>query len=208
MQMKRSLILLLIILVALGGCAAKPKPSEPIKAFLTTVKANMKSDFVDTDYFTSTVTIYDAFKKVEGDQTVNNAISTKMLEMLSSFDYKVLSETVTKETALVNVEFTTYNMAEIFREWFKQYFAKIPAIIKKVPPMTAAEITTMMNDLFMTTANASKKDHIVLADIKLTLVDGKWKMDGGDINKAMFNAITGDFMSFYQDLPKVNPSGS
>ena len=189
------------LLIVMSGCAAKPKPSKPIKAFLTIIKTNMKSDFVDTDYFISEVTVYDAFKKSESGETTSNAISVKMLEMLSSFDYKIVSETVTKDTALVIVEFTTYDLATIFKEWMRQYIALIPVLIKSVPLKTAAEITTMVNDLFMSTANAAKKDHIVKADIKLTLVDGKWKMDGGDANKALFNAITGDFMSIYKDLP-------
>jgi hypothetical protein len=192
---------LLTLLLVMSGCVAKPKPSEPIEAFLTTIKKNMKSDFADTEYFTSEVTIYDAFKKVESGQTSVNAFSVKMLEMLSSFDYKIISEKVTKDAALVVVEFTTYDLASIFKEWMRQYIAMIPLLIKSVPPKTAAEITTMVNDLFMNTANTAKKDHIVLADIKLTLVDGKWKMDGGDANKTLFKAITGDFMSFYKDLP-------
>jgi hypothetical protein len=198
----------LFLLITMIGCAAKPKPSEPIIAFLATIKTNMKSEFNDTEYFTSEVTVFDAFKKAQGDISPTNPISVKVLEMLSGFEYTIVSETVTKETALVVVKFTTYDLATIFKEWMKQYIAKIPEIIKKVPPMTAAEITTMVNDLFLSTANAAKKDHIVNADIKLTLVDGKWKMDGGDVNKALFNALTGDFMSFYKDLPKVTLPGA
>ncbi|MGB7594572.1 MAG: hypothetical protein WBL80_03300 [Erysipelotrichaceae bacterium] len=198
----------LFLMITMIGCAAKPKPSEPIIAFLSAIQTSMKTEFTDTEYFTSDVTVFDAFQKAENDASASNPISQKMLTMLSSFDYTILSETITKETALVVVEFTTYDLAAIFKEWMKQYIAKIPEIIKKVPPMTVAEITTMVNDLFLSTANAAKKDHIVKADIKLTLVDGKWKMDGGDVNKALFNALTGDFMSFYKDLPKVVAPGA
>lgn len=195
------------LLITMIGCTAKSKPSEPIIAFLSSIQTSMKSEFADMDYFTSEVTVFDAFKKAENDPSTSNPISQKMLTMLSSFEYTIISEKVTKETALVVVEFTAYDIAAVFKEWMKQYIAKIPEIIKKVPPMTAAEITTMVNDLFLNTADAAKKDHIVKADIKLTLVDGKWKMDGGDVNKALFNALTGDFMSFYKDLPIVTNPG-
>jgi len=198
----------LFLMITMIGCAAKPKPSEPIIAFFSAVQTSMKTEFTDTEYFTSDVTLFDAFQKAENDASASNPISQKMLAMLSSFEYAILSETITKETALVIVEFTTYDLAAIFKEWTKQYIAKIPEMIKKVPPMTVTEITTMVNDLFLSTANAAKKDHIVKADIKLTLVDGKWKMDGGDVNKALFNALTGDFMSFYKDLPKVVEPGA
>ena len=195
------------LLITMIGCTAKSKPSEPIIAFLSSIQTSMKSEFSDMDYFTSEVTVFDAFKKAENDPSTSNPISQKMLTMLSGFEYTIISEKVTKETALVVVEFTTYDIAAVFKEWMKQYIAKIPEIIKKVPPMTATEITTMVNDLFLGTADAAKKDHIVKADIKLTLVDGKWKMDGGDVNKALFNAVTGDFMSFYKDLPIVVQPG-
>jgi hypothetical protein len=185
------------------GCVAKPKPSEPIIAFLSSVQTSMRNDFVDTDYFTSDVALFDAFQKAEYDKAASNQISQKMLTMLSDFEYTIISETITKDTALVVVEFTTYDLVTIFGEWMKQYIAKIPEIIKKVPPMTVAEITAMVNDMFLSTASAAKKDHIIQADIKLTLVDGKWKMDGADVNLALFNALTGDFMSFYKDYPTI-----
>jgi hypothetical protein len=201
--MKIVKITIAFLLVVLVGCAAKPKPSGPVVAFFTAIKANIKSDIVDTDYFTGEVMIYDAFKNVRSDQTESSEISAKLLQLLAGFDYKILSEKVTKDKALVVVEFTTYDLASITKEWMKQYLAKIPVIIAQRPPLSAAEITKMVTDMFLAVANASKKDHVLNADIQLTLVDGKWRMDGGDANKAMFNAITGDFMSIYKDLPAV-----
>ncbi|MHC1734641.1 MAG: hypothetical protein AB9921_03125 [Erysipelotrichaceae bacterium] len=187
------------LILTMGGCVAKPKPTEPIEAFLTALKANITSEFDDTLYFTETVTTFDTFNQIDENPETPLELQTKLTEMLKSFEYKIISETVDKEKAVVVVEVKTHDLGGLFTEWMTLIFTK--AFEMAMSGSTEEEIEAMFIEDFLTLAEESEMDLLKTVEVKLTLVDGKWLMDGGDTNKLLFNAVTGDFLSFAEENP-------
>lgn len=199
--MKKKILLgvAIALILTMGGCVAKPKPTEPIEAFLTALKANITSEFDDTLYFTETVTTFDTFNQIDENPETPLELQTKLTEMLKSFEYKIISETVDKEKAVVVVEVKTHDLGGLFTEWLTLIFTK--AFEMSMSGSTEEEIEAMFIQDFLTLAEESEMDLLKTVEVKLTLVDGKWLMDGGDTNKLLFNAVTGDFLSFAEENP-------
>jgi hypothetical protein len=200
--MRKIIVLLGVVsalILTLGGCAAKPKPTEPIEAFLTALKADINSEFDDTLYFTEEVTTFDTFNQIEENPETPLELQTKLTEMLKAFEYKIVSETVDKEKAVVVVEVKTHDLGGLFTEWVTLIFTK--AFEMAMSGATEEEIEAMFIQDFLTLAEKSEMDLLKTVEVKLTLVDGKWLMDGANANKALFNAVTGDFLTFAEENP-------
>lgn len=192
-------VILIVMMLTLSGCVAKPKPTEPIEAFLIALKADINSEFDDSLYFTEEVTTFDMFNQIEENPETPLELQTKLTELLKAFDYEIVSETVDKEKAVVVVEVKTHDLGGLFTEWVTLIFSK--AFEMAMSGATEEEIEAMFIQDFLTLAEKSEKDLFKSVEVKLSLVDGKWLMDGGNENKALFNAVTGDFLSFAEENP-------
>ncbi|HBZ40780.1 MAG TPA: hypothetical protein DEO50_02630 [Erysipelotrichaceae bacterium] len=190
---------IIALILYLNGCAAKPKPTEPVEAFLTALKADINSEFDDTLYFTEEVTTFDTFNQIEENPDTPLELQTKLTEMLKAFEYKIISETVDNDKAVVVVEVKTHDLGGLFTEWVTLIFTK--AFEMAMNGATEEEIEAVFIQDFLTLAEKSEMDLLKTVEVKLTLVDGKWLMDGGDANRLLFNAVTGDFLSFAEENP-------
>ena len=117
-----SLMIGFLSLSILSACAAQPKPADTVVTFLDGFKNKTELDYptlFDGDVSSMTA---DPFSSAE----TPTEISTKMMEMILSYEYEVKDTVIAKDglTATVSVEFTTVNLALVFQTFMTQYMAK------------------------------------------------------------------------------------
>jgi hypothetical protein len=119
-------------------------------------------------------------------------METRLIELYTDFDYKIVSETVSedKKTATVEVEFTTHDLGTFFVGFISQFIAK--AFELAFSGKSEDELNQAGIELLETLSADLKKDKVSLVTATLTSVNGVWLLDGGEnANKPFFNGLTG-----------------
>jgi len=190
-----SILVSLILLSGISGCASKPKPEATIITFLDAYKQSKVIDFTtvfegDTSYMTNPLTT----------GTTPSAITTKMMELILSYDYEITKSVISKDglTAVVSVKFTTVDLGKIFKAYITQSVAKTLELA--FSGATAAQISQAMTDLFLEVSKDAPKDKVTTAEVKMVLVNKVWLIKGGEENLTFFDGIMGGFISTFKNL--------
>jgi len=197
--MKKTLLSLLMVVLFIGSlsaCASKEKPEETIVTFLDAFKEKKVINYASLfDGDVSDMT-EDPFATPD----TPNEISTKMMELILSYDYEI-KETVIAEdglSATVSVEFTTVNLGFVFTSFMTKYIAK--AFEMAFSGATEEEMTQLSVTLFLEEANKATKDKVTTVEVKMVKVDKKWLIVGGEDNLALFDGLMGGLMSTIKDM--------
>lgn len=96
-----SCFVFLCLISSISCCAAKPKPETTVITFLDAYKASKTIDYAtvfdaNTTYLTNPLAT----------GSTPSAITAKMMEMILSYDYKILKSVISKDgtTAVVTVQ--------------------------------------------------------------------------------------------------------
>jgi len=197
--MKKTLLSLLMVLLFIGGlsgCGAKEKPEETIATFLDAFKEKKVIDYASLfDGDVSDMT-GDPFESPE----TPNEVSTKMMELILSYDYEI-KETVIAEdglSATVSVEFTTVNLGLVITTYMTTYIAE--AFKLAFAGGTEEQFTQLSIDLFLDASEGVVKDKVTTVEVKMVKVDKKWLIQGGETNLALFDGLMGGLISTIEEL--------
>jgi hypothetical protein len=192
--MKKFVVLGLSALLTLSlfGCTKpEPKPSETVSKVLDLMKTDIQADF--TPYFNGEFNNDELVPESDDEQSeFAKKMETRLIELYTDFDYKIVSETVSedKKTATVEVEFTTHDLGTFFVGFISQFIAK--AFELAFSGKSEDELNQAGIELLETLSADLKKDKVSVVSATLTLVDGVWLLDGGEnANKPFFNGLTG-----------------
>jgi hypothetical protein len=195
-----SLLLVMLFISGLSGCAAKEKPEDTIVTFLDAFKEKKIIDYASLfDGDVSDMT-GDPFASPE----TPNEVSTKLMELILSYDYEI-KETVISEdglSATVSVEFTTVNLGLIITTYMSEYM--VEAFKLAFSGGTEEELYQLSIDLFMDASEGAAKDKVTTVEVKMVKVDKKWLIQGGEANLALFDGLMGGLLSTIEEL---RPSG-
>jgi len=190
-----------IILTGFTACTFKPKPDKAVSVFLDAIKEKKLIDYAKL--FDGEVTLLDTDPLNTMDTPTE--ISTRAETLLLDFDYEIVKSVVAKDglSAVVTVKFTTVNMGYIFQKFFMSYLTK--AMEAAFKGATTAELNQLGIDLFMEATTNVTKDKLTSVDIQMIFKDKVWLIAGGEVNKKMFDALTGGLLSTIEALqPKEN----
>lgn len=191
--MKKFVVLGLSTLLTLSlfGCVKPdPKPSETVSKVLDLMKTDIQADF--TPYFNGDFNNDELVPDSEDESEFAKEMETRLIELYTDFDYKILGETISedKKTATVEIEFTTHDLGTFFVGFISQFIAK--AFELAFSGKSEEELNQAGIELLETLSADLKKDKVSVVSATLTLVDGVWLLDGGEnANKPFFNGLTG-----------------
>lgn len=197
--MKKLWLSILIGILSLGvlsSCAAKPKPEEPLTAFLDAFKNKEVIDYASI--FNGDVSSMTA-NPLSSAETPTE-ISTKMMEMILSYEYVVKESVIAKDglTAVVTIEFTTIDIGQLFKDFTTEYMTK--AFELAFSGATEEEITQVGIEVFLEVSNAAVKDKITTVEVDMVKEDGKWMIKGGSDNLALFDGLMGGLITYMEDM--------
>ncbi len=201
-----ALCLILILAFTLASCGSKPAPAEPAEPEPTPSMAldNMLKAIGDLDfeeaqkYYAGDMGSVEALN--EGADSPTADVVTRMLREAFSFEYTLSNEVISQDgqTATVDVNFVTYNMGEILGEVLEALIAR--ASVLQQGGMTADEFQTQMNDIvvgiYEDIIKKAEKTLKISVPVKLTKVDGEWKVDDLKDSLDFMDGITGGLISY------------
>jgi hypothetical protein len=200
--MKKTLLSLLMVLLFIGSlsaCTPQAKPEDTITTFLDAFKNKQVIDYAglfdgDVSDMTS-----DPFDSPE----TPSEISTKMMELILSYDYEIKETMISEDglSATVSVEFTTVNLGFVFTSFMTKYIAK--AFEMAFSGATEEEMTQLSVTLFLEEANKATKDKVTTVDVKMVKVDKKWFIQGGEANLDLFDGLMGGLISTLKDMDQL-----
>lgn len=199
MKNTKILSLLLIGIVLLSGCAAKPETN--VTAYLDELKTSISSDlntFAIEKYFDTDVQITENNQEFTLESHESNEMTLRYLELFRGFEYKVIDSTVDGDTAIVNVELTTYPVGELLQNYMVQLFSNV--FEWSFVGLSEEEMTERSTTLFLELSNELEKTYISTVPVYLVKKEGKWLMVGSDKNFELINALTGGVLEFAKKL--------
>ena len=168
------------MLISFAGCAPK-KPSSLVKVFFLGLKnANHKQ-------------LLSAINSVDKEIKINPKIfedmpaSTKSLEKaIGKTSYKINSETVNKDTALVNVTVNSIDLSAVLGKYMKKSFSEMFSNLFS-GKMSIKEVQARQDVILSETLDkAAFKDST--GDFKLTKKNGEWVISNmKELIKLIFN---------------------
>ena len=199
MKNTKILSLLLIGIVLLSGCAAKPETN--VTAYLDELKTSISSDLntiAIEKYFDTDVQITENNQEFTLESHESNEMTLRYLELFRGFEYKVIDSTVDGDTAIVNVELTTYPVGELLQNYMVQLFSNV--FEWSFAGLSEEEMTERSTTLFLELSNELEKTYISTVPVYLVKKEGKWLMVGSDNNFELINALTGGVLEFAKKL--------
>ncbi len=199
MKNTKILSLLLIGIVLLSGCAAKPETN--VTAYLDELKTSISSDLntiAIEKYFDTDVQITENNQEFTLESHESNEMTLRYLELFRGFEYKVIDSTVDGDTAIVNVELTTYPVGELLQNYMVQLFSNV--FEWSFVGLSEEEMTERSTTLFLELSNELEKTYISTVPVYLVKKEGKWLMVGSDKNFELINALTGGVLEFAKKL--------
>ena len=199
MKNTKILSLLLIGIVLLSGCAAKPETN--VTAYLDELKTSISSDLntiAIEKYFDTDVQITENNQEFTLESHESNEMTLRYLELFRGFEYKVIDSTVDGDTAIVNVELTTYPVGQLLQNYMVQLFSNV--FEWTFVGLSEEEMTERSTTLFLELSNELEKTYISTVPVYLVKKEGKWLMVGSDKNFELINALTGGVLEFAKKL--------
>jgi hypothetical protein len=202
--MKKIVLMLMIAVMMLGslsGCASKVKPEATLITFLDAFKGKQIIDY--PSLFDKDMDM-DITANPFGDSESPSEITDKMMEMMLSYEYEVLQTEIAEDglSATVTVQFTTVNIGSIFTTFMLDYIAKVMEMA--FSGATEAEMNQLAVTLFLEASKDAPKDKLSTVDVKMVLVDEKWLIHSDDEDTALFDAMLGGLITTMQNFQPVD----
>jgi hypothetical protein len=184
-------------MLSLGGCKGAT-PSDAANKML--------SDFKDS---------FDYHDIVEEDTNSENYVDAAVVastKLLADFDYKILDEKISDDTATVRVEITTYPFGDVFKDSTDDFFAEIVAqlVESQVGDDTSeseadaeataevdiekGEYSTMFTSIFEKHLANISKNYKEEINLTLTKEKNKWRVDKLESIGSEINALYGNLV--------------
>lgn len=182
-----SMILILIVTTTLFGCGGNTS-SNVVSEYFNKVK---KGDTNVQELFNI---IKEEGQEILEEDQLSKELSDKLLKSMKKISYKINSEEVNGNTAIVNVTVNIMNFGEVFVKVIQESFSYSLAQSFSGMEMSEEEMGKYINDLtikYLDEVSYSDKT----GDILLSKVDGKWKINE---NESLIKLVMGIDSSVFE----------
>ncbi|AOR23862.2 DUF4878 domain-containing protein [Clostridium taeniosporum] len=181
-----SITLVFMLLAGVCGCAEKKTPTNTVKNYLEQVKKGENADF--SKLLNKNIEKED--EKAGEDKGKFNESEKKILDSMKNLTYKINSENIEGDSAVVNVTATAPDLAAVIGEFFKKAISVAFSGTNKSDEENEKMYDSMLSECL---------DNVKLTertqDIHLEKVDGEWRIINNDelakllanIDPSMFN---------------------
>lgn len=158
-------ILAMVSMLVVTGCSAK-SPSKVVEDYFKEIKKGELAEL--SDYVLKDDSQEESETEAEKEESKDDPIMDEAMNLyFSSIDVKVLSENIEEEKAIVEVEFTGYNLSNILLEVLQENFASLFS----EEQMTDEEVSKMYLDKIQNGKIETRK-----GKLNLTKVEKEWKL--------------------------------
>jgi len=199
MKLKNIISLFLVGLVLLTGCAEKPEVtvSTYFDELKTSISPDLKTIAIEK-YFDQSLEFDNSNRDLSMDSFKSTEMSNRYLELFRGFEYKIIDSTVKGDSAIVNVEITTYPVGDLLSNYMIQLFSKV--FEWAFSGISEEEVTEKSISLFLDLANDTEKTYIKTVPVYMVKKEGKWLISGDITNYEMMDALTGGVLEFAKKL--------
>lgn len=206
--------MLVLVFTACGGSVKVSEdmtPSETVTAFLDSFK-NRQWENMDQLYAGDSESFAKAYEAPEDADEASKALSDAFTSKIYDFDYELGKETIAEdgETATVEITTKTYDMTEIFSNFYEEYMGQaLDKYSGKSSRMKEEDLEKMAAQILQEQMDkAAEKNYEGKASLSLTKEDGRWVVDEiSEDNPDFLNAISGGMMDVAADVIRTNEGG-
>lgn len=211
MKKKKIIILIFILCLALVGCEEKQEqivtyeetpevlditsPSYKMDSILKDIKISLSKkniDFIPLDSYL--------------DSIINEApadIVNKLIDMLYSFDYQIIEQSIEGERAVVKVTFASYDFVSTIKKTIVSITKDtvISSVInsnKSIEEVISDDVINNLNKLENT-----GRDRIITDEFVFLLEDNEWVFDNDSNLIKLLDAISGGLMSSLGEIEEL-----
>ena len=201
--------LALLMMTAFAACSNQVSitddmtPTQTAQAFLDSFKAQ-DWDTIDQIYAGKGSDFAAAYGTSEDSDAATDALQDVYLSKLYDFDYEVTGETIAEDekTATVDVTVTTYNMVEVFNNFYQEYMDQaLEKYSGNSAEMKEEDLEEMAVSILEEQMENAEKDYVSNTTMSMTKTDGKWIIDESmKDDEAFLNAVSGGMMDVAGDI--------
>ncbi|MBW6410665.1 DUF4878 domain-containing protein [Clostridium weizhouense] len=170
-----SFALVFMLLAGVCGCAGKKTPTNTVKNYLEQVKKGENAEF--SKLLNENIEKED--KKTEENKAKFDESEKKMLDSMKKLTYKINSENIEGDSAVVNVTATAPDLAAVIGEFFQKAISvAFSSAFAGTKP--SDEENEKMYDKMLSECLDNVKLTERTQDIHLEKVDGEWKITNND----------------------------
>ena len=195
-----SLLLITLMIFSIASCGGAqedvqgPSPTETMDSFLQAIKAR---DF-DTaaQYYEGDIGDLSAIEETE--DPVMSGIINSLVDKMLDFDYTLSDEKIKNDTATVDVNFTTYDLAKIMNELIVGILTDAPALglTGMDQEEMEAEIAEILSIQFKEAMDGAAKDTSMTITVNLVKKDGNWLVKDLSSADDFMNALSGGILEY------------
>ena len=208
--MKKFISIMLVLLMvfsmsACGGASGSndegPSPTEVMDSFLKALKAGDLE--TAAQYYDGNIDKINFME--DGDDPIFSDVMDDLTEKMLDFDYTLSNETVKKNDATVDVEFTTYDLGNVMNELLMAVMSDSSALALMGADQGELEavIAEIVKTKFDEVIKSVNKDTTVTVTVNMVKKKGKWLIkDLADTDDFM-NALSGGILQYADSLGDV-----
>lgn len=199
--MKKLILVVLFVLMSLSACAKAPKPEDALKTFFDDYVTLETVKFAD--YFEGDSPLTN--ENMLGEQQLSAELSARFFAIYKRFTYEIGEVTLSedKKTATVSVVLTNYDGTKLYQGWMEVYITQAMEFGLSHPEATQADFNEIAISTLTTALDALVDGKKYSVDVKMIYVDKVWKLQGGDDNFELINAMSGGVLQSIKDLSSM-----
>ncbi len=197
--MKKLGIFLLVLMLSFNVACSKGETAEQATAnalsAIKTLDKESLSKYMDYNDLVESNEDGNGEKAEEADE--------QLKKIFENLDYKIVSTDEKENEAVVKAEITNVDMEKVMGEVIKNAFAEAfsQAFTSSEEQQSDNESEQVINEYFSQAIEENKDSKVVnTVDIKLTKVDGQWKIN---MNDELQNALMGNMLRIANQLKNV-----
>lgn len=192
------IILSLLLILSFSACSSNAlSPTEVSNEFMEAIK-NKDNDSLKSLYAGKDLDITDGIEVDAGESAEVKSLYEEMYAKLFEFDYKVSNEKINDQKATVDVEITTYQLGQAFKDFVSDYMREALSLGLSGASDDAIEkkgVEILSNNL-----GSMKKDYSQTVTLGLTLQDDAWVVDELKEDSDFYDALTGGAVKAGKDM--------
>jgi len=204
-----AILLITAAIVSLASCGAtEATPSEVTTTFLTAIQEN-DTDTIKSVYEPGELSLFKLLFAITGDDETASADLEDLgpfqgifESKITDFDFEVGEETISDDTATVEVTISTYAIGDAVSSALTEYLSQA-FILAFSEDTTEEDLDNLFESILKSKTDAAAKTYTKTITIPLAKTDDGWKVSDLSGNEEFVNVMTGgliDAVNSFNDL--------
>ena len=201
-----SVLLIFVLAASLSACGVALTPKDTAEKYLDAVKAKdtegIREVYDGSDSDNDIVGVVESLVDESEDGEEMDEAAKQLEEMIFDFDYTIGEERISGDNAEVYVTFKTYDFGAMIGEYLERVINELLSSAfngSSEEEMNAFDMSILEEEL----AKMTEKSYEKSVWMKLTMVDGKWKVSTIEDDPEVLNAMLGGMVDDVKELEEL-----